>query len=302
MRLDDQRESTNIEDRRGDSGGFGGLGGGGGGGGLRLGGGRMGLGGLLVVVVIALIFGINPLSLLGGGGGPQEQIGQPQSQLAPSAGAPAPGDASGKFVAKVLGSTEDTWGQIFPQQVGKPYTPPTLVMFSGSVSSACGRATSASGPFYCPADRKVYLDTSFFNELSQRFGAPGDFAQAYVIAHEIGHHVQTLLGISDQVRRAQERASEKDANALSVRMELQADCLAGVWGKANIAKLEPGDIEEALTAATAIGDDRLQRQSRGMVVPDSFTHGTSEQRVRWFKIGMANGAIADCDTFSARAL
>jgi predicted metalloprotease len=299
MRLDDQRESTNIEDRRGDSGGLGGLGGGGGGG-LRLGGGRMGLGGLLVVVVIALIFGINPLSLLGGGGGPQEQIGQPQSQIAPAT--TAAGDPSGKFVRQVLGSTEDTWGQIFPQQVGKAYTPPTLVMFSGSVSSACGRATSASGPFYCPADRKVYLDTSFFNELSQRFGAPGDFAQAYVIAHEIGHHVQTLLGISDQVRRAQERASEKDANALSVRMELQADCLAGVWGKANIARLEPGDVEEALTAATAIGDDRLQRQSRGMVVPDSFTHGTSEQRVRWFKIGMANGAIADCDTFSARAL
>ncbi len=299
MRLDDQRESSNIEDRRGDGGGgFGGLGGGGGSG-LRLGGGRMGLGGLLVVVVIALIFGINPLSLLGGGGDiAPEPIGQPQSQLAPSGTA----DASGSFVRKVLGSTEDSWGRMFPQQVGKPYVQPTLVMFSGSVSSACGRATSASGPFYCPADRKVYLDTSFFNELSQRFGAPGDFAQAYVIAHEIGHHVQTLLGVSDQVRRAQARSSEKEVNALSVRMELQADCLAGVWGKANIGRLEPGDVEEALTAATAIGDDRLQRQSRGMVVPDSFTHGTSEQRVRWFKIGLASGQIADCDTFSARAL
>lgn len=297
MRLDDQRESSNIEDRRGDGGGgFGGLGGGGG---LRLGGGRMGLGGLLVVVVIALIFGINPLSLLGGGGDiAPEPIGQPQSQLAPSGAA----DASGSFVRKVLGSTEDSWGRMFPEQVGKPYVQPTLVMFSGSVSSACGRATSASGPFYCPADRKVYLDTSFFNELSQRFGAPGDFAQAYVIAHEIGHHVQTLLGVSDQVRRAQARSSEKEANALSVRMELQADCLAGVWGKANIGRLEPGDVEEALTAATAIGDDRLQRQSRGMVVPDSFTHGTSEQRVRWFKIGLASGQIADCDTFGARAL
>lgn len=297
MRLDDQRESDNVEDRRSDGGGgFGGLGGGG----LRLGGGRMGIGGLLVVVVIALIFGINPLTLLGGGdgGAPQEPIGQPQSQLAKPAGS----DASGTFVRKVLGSTEDTWGGIFPAQIGKPYVPPTLVMFSGSVSSSCGRATSASGPFYCPADRKVYLDTSFFDELSQRFGAPGDFAQAYVIAHEIGHHVQTLLGVSDQVRRAQEGASDTKSNALSVRMELQADCLAGVWGKANIAKLDPGDIEEALTAATAIGDDRLQRQSQGMVVPDSFTHGTSEQRVRWFKIGMASGQIADCDTFSARAL
>jgi hypothetical protein len=300
MRLDDQRESDNIDDQRGTGGGggFGGLGGGG----LRLGGGKMGIGGILVVIVIALIFGINPMTLLGGGG-QTEQIGQPQEQQQSGAGVAANGtDTSGKFVRKVLGSTEDSWGAIFPDQVGKPYEQPTLVMFSGQVRSACGNATAASGPFYCPGDQKVYLDTSFFDELSERFGAPGDFAQAYVIAHEIGHHVQTLLGISDQVRRAQAKGSQTQGNALSVRMELQADCLAGVWGKANLARLEPGDVEEALTAATAIGDDRLQRQSQGMVVPDSFTHGTSEQRVRWFKTGMASGRIASCDTFSAASL
>ena len=295
MRLDDQRESSNVDDERGQGGGggFGGFGGGG----LNFGGGRLGIGGLVVVGLIALIFGINPLTLLGGGGGAPEQIGQPQPVAAP-----AGPDASGTFVKKVLGSTEDTWAKLFTAQVGQAYQNPTLVLFSGRVRSGCGAASAASGPFYCPADRKVYLDTSFFDELSQRFGAPGDFAAAYVIAHEVGHHVQTLLGISDQVSRAQARGSEKQGNALQVRMELQADCLAGVWANANQTLLDPGDVEEALTAATAIGDDRLQRESQGVVVPDSFTHGSSEQRVRWFKAGLASGRIADCDTFSATSL
>jgi uncharacterized protein len=300
MRLDDQRESSNIEDRRGDD--SGGLGGFGGGGGLRFGGGRMGLGGLLVVVVLALVFGINPLSLLGSDGGGQQQVGQPQVGPGSPASEGVAGDASTVFVRKVLGSTEDTWTRVLPAQTGRQYTDPTLVLYSGRVRSACGAATSASGPFYCPGDQKVYLDTSFFDELTQRFGAPGDFANAYVIAHEIGHHVQTLLGISDQVSRAQAKASEKQSNALQVRMELQADCLAGVWANANQQRLEPGDVQEALTAATAIGDDRLQRESHGVVVPDSFTHGSSEQRVHWFSTGLKSGQISACDTFSATSL
>lgn len=294
MRLDDQGESSNVEDRRGSGGGFGGLGGGG----LSFGGRGLGIGGIIIVGIIALIFGINPLTLLGGGGGgvpaPQQQIGQPQVS-----GPSAAGDESGRFVRRVLKTTEDSWGRIFPEQVGQPYQVPTLVLFSGSVRSACGSASSASGPFYCPGDQKVYLDTSFFDELGQRFGAPGDFAAAYVIAHEIGHHIQTQLGISGQVRQAQQRASERDGNALQVRMELQADCLAGVWAKANAGLLEQGDVEEALTAAQAIGDDRLQRQAQGMVVPDSFTHGSSEQRARWLRRGMESGTIASCDTFAA---
>lgn len=294
MRLDDQRESSNIEDRRGAGGGFGFPGGGG----LQIGGRGLGCGGLLVVIVVALVFGINPMQLLGGGdvSGPAPQIGQPQP------GAPAGQDAEGSFVRKVLGSTEDTWAKIFPEQVGQPYPQPTLVLFSGQVRSGCGAASAASGPFYCPADRKLYLDTSFFDELGRRFGAPGDFASAYVIAHEVGHHVQTVLGISDQVQRAQSRAGEKQGNALQVRMELQADCLAGVWAHHNQALLDPGDVEEAMTAATAIGDDRLQREAQGFVVPDSFTHGSSEQRVRWLMTGLKSGRIESCDTFGASSL
>lgn len=293
MRLDDQRESSNIEDRRGAGGGFGLPGGGG----LQIGGRGMGCGGLLLVVVLALVFGINPMQLLGGmEQGPAPQIGQPQP------GVPAAQDAEGSFVRKVLGSTEDTWGKIFPEQVGSPYPQPTLVLFSGQVRSGCGAASAASGPFYCPADRKLYLDTSFFDELARRFGAPGDFASAYVIAHEVGHHVQTVLGISEQVQRAQARAGQKQGNALQVRMELQADCLAGVWAHHNQALLDPGDVEEAMTAATAIGDDRLQRQSQGFVVPDSFTHGSSEQRTRWLMTGLKSGRIESCDTFGAQSL
>ena len=300
MRLDDERESSNVEDDRGSGGG----GGGGGFGGLPFGGGGLSLGGIIIVGIIALVFGINPLTLLGGGGssstGPTRQIGQPQDQVAP---APAAGpDTSGHFVRKVLATTEDTWAKLLPEQTGKAYVNPRLVLFTGQTQSGCGGATAASGPFYCPADRKVYLDTAFFDELSSRFGAPGDFAQAYVIAHEIGHHVQDLLGTSDQVTAAQQRASRSQANALSVRLELQADCFAGIWGKANAAILDPGDVDEAMRAATAIGDDRLQQQAQGTIVPDSFTHGTSAQRTRWLKRGLDSGQISDCDTFNASSL
>ena len=296
MRLDDEQESSNIEDRRGEGGGFGFPMGGGG---LQLGGGRLGCGGLLIVIVLALVFGINPMTLLGGGGGggiaPTEQIGQPQLP----AGAPRSESQTDRFVAKVLGTTERTWTAIFREQVGQPYSEPRLVLFSGSVRSGCGAAEAAMGPFYCPADQKVYLDESFFDELSRRFGAPGDFAAAYVIAHEIGHHVQNLLGISEQAQALQSRSSRTRANAISVRVELQADCLAGVWARANKDLLDPGDVEEAMRAATAIGDDALQRAAQGVVVPESFTHGTSEQRTRWFQRGLTYGTIKACDTFNA---
>ena len=307
MRLDDVPESSNVEDDGGAGGGGGG--GGFGFGGLPIGGGGLGIGGIIIVGILALVFGINPLTLLGGGGGGsqvqvgQPQIGQPQDQISqPAGGTPRPEDASHKFVAKVLATTEDTWGKLLPEQTGVQYEAPKLHRFYGQVQTGCGGASAASGPFYCPADRKVYLDTSFFDELSQRFGAPGDFAKAYVIAHEIGHHVQNLLGISDKVTAAQERVSRSQSNALSVRLELQADCLAGVWGKANAAILDPGDVEQALTAATAIGDDRLQQQAQGTVVPDSFTHGTSAERVRWLKRGLDSGLVSSCDTFGASAL
>ncbi len=297
MDLDDERESTNVEDMRGQGGG--GFGFPGGGGGLSFGGSRLGCGGIAIVIVIALIFGINPMSLLSGGGGsvpePSQQIGQP------SAPAQQTSDTD-RFVSRVLATTEDTWTRQFESEVGQAYRAPKLVLFTGGVRSGCGAAQSEMGPFYCPADQKVYLDQSFFDELSRRFGAPGDFAAAYVIAHEIGHHVQTLLGISEQVQQLQARASKTEGNAIQVRMELQADCLAGVWAKANAAKLEPGDVEEAMRAATAIGDDTLQRAARGVVVPESFTHGSSEQRVKWFMQGMRQGTIAGCDTFGTRDL
>jgi predicted metalloprotease len=208
------------------------------------------------------------------------------------------------FVSVVLADTEDTWNALLPQ-LGKTYKEPTLVLFTSRVNSACGMASSAVGPFYCPGDQKLYVDLSFFNDLKQRHGAPGDFAQAYVIAHEVGHHVQTLLGISSQVRQAGRGKSKAQVNALSVRQELQADCFAGLWGNAANNKrqlLDPGDLEEALTAATAIGDDRLQRESGRGVVPDSFTHGTSAQRVRWFRKGFESGDLAVCDTFAAENL
>lgn len=286
------RRSANIQDQRGlGRGGFGGMGGRGAGiGGI----------GLVIVVVLALVFGVDPAVLLQGGGPAYEESTYQQPGL-PGDGA---SDEMRDFVAVVLADTEDTWHALFADG-GETYQEPQLVLFSGSVRSGCGFASAQVGPFYCPADHKVYLDLGFFDELSQRFGAPGDFAQAYVIAHEIGHHVQTLLGISERVHDLRGRMSEADANALSVMVELQADCFAGLW--ANHADrsrqiLETGDVEEALGAASAIGDDRLQRQTQGYVQPDSFTHGSSEQRVRWFRTGLESGSIQACNTFNAGQL
>ncbi len=292
-----RRQSDNIEDRRGMS-----TGGMGGGGGFRLPtggrGGGIGIGGLVVILLISWALGINPLTLLSGGdtysdsGGQQQQTGtRPQGQSS---------DETTAFVRTILAETEDTWGKIF-QASGETYQKPTLVLFSGQVRSACGNATSASGPFYCPVDRKVYLDTDFFRELSQRFGASGDFAQAYVIAHEVGHHVQNLTGVLPEFNQRRQSMSESQANALSVKVELQADCYAGIWGKSTQQKgiLEAGDLEEALNAAHQIGDDTLQKKTQGYVVPDSFNHGTSAQRVEWFRRGFESGRVEDCDTFSA---
>jgi predicted metalloprotease len=291
MRMDDQRNSDNVEDRRGM---------GGGGGGLRLGGGRMGIGTIAIALVASYFLGINPLTVLsmlsGGGGMPAIE------QSAPPAKAPPANDQTAAFVSKVLASTEDTWNEAFRAN-GKTYQEPKLVLFSGVTPTACGTGQSAMGPFYCPGDKKVYIDLEFFNELKTRFKAPGEFAQAYVIAHEVGHHVQNLLGIADQVHNAQQRASKVEGNALSVRMELQADCLAGVWGKRTDTMknvLEPGDLEAALTAASAIGDDRLQQQTQGRIVPESFTHGSSAQRMKWFKIGFETGDMNRCNTFDRK--
>ncbi len=297
MRLDDEQESSNIVDRRGS-------GGGGRGGGFRLpiGGGRMGIGTIIVVGILALVLGQNPLELIGavsGGGVGGAGIGQPQ--VAAPAG-PAVTSAHDQFISRVLGSTERTWAKIFPEQVGEAYPQPKLVLFQGGVNSACGAADSNMGPFYCPADRQVYLDTSFFDDLARRFGAPGDFAAAYVIAHEVGHHIQTVLGISEQVQRARRSASQAQGNALSVRQELQADCFAGVWAHHNRDLLEPGDIQEGLRAAEAIGDDTLQRKAGARVNPESFTHGTSQQRQRWLQAGLQSGQMKDCNTFEARSL
>jgi uncharacterized protein len=278
------RQSGNIEDRRGMSPG------------IAVGGGL----GTIVLVLVALFFGVDPSVVLQGGA-PEAPPPMSQSQH-PSA---SPGaDPMKEFVSAVLADTEDTWRVLF-KDLGREYKEPRLVLFSGAVNSACGMAQSASGPFYCPPDQKVYLDMSFFRDLQNRFRAPGDFAQAYVIAHEVGHHVQTLLGISQKVRGLQERAGERERNALSVRQELQADCFAGIWAfHANKARqvLEAGDVEEGLNAAAAIGDDRLQRQTRGTVVPDAFTHGSSAQRVRWFKKGLEAGDVRQCDTLNARQL
>ena len=283
MRLGGLRESGNVEDRRGI-----------GRGGLAVGGGL----GTIALVVLGLLFGVDPSQILNGGG---EVQSPPQQTSRP--GAPPQNDEQSRFVRQVLGTTEDVWGDIFKRN-GEAYREPTLQLFTGQTPTACGQGSAAVGPFYCPADEKVYIDLSFYDELRSRFRAPGDFAQAYVIAHEVGHHVQNLLGTSDKVTRLQRRASEAQANQLSVRLELQADCYAGVWGfyskQRNI--LDPGDLEEALGAATAIGDDKLQRQAQGYVVPDSFTHGSSEQRVRWFRAGFDSGDVRRCDTFSTRSL
>ena len=254
--------------------------------------------GAVVLVVVAMLLGVDPAILLDGGAG----YAPPQQQREAPSGAPE--DELGQFVSVVLADTEDTWNSLF-QQGNRDYPEPTLVLFSGVVQSACGFAQAAMGPFYCPADSKVYIDLSFYRELQQRFRAPGDFAQAYVIAHEVGHHVQNVLGIMDRVNSAQQRMSRADANALSVRVELQADCFAGIWAHhANRSRqvLEQGDFEEALNAASAIGDDRLQKQSGGRVVPESFTHGTSAQRQHWFRRGFEAGEMRACDTFSAERL
>ncbi|MBL8382279.1 MAG: zinc metallopeptidase [Burkholderiales bacterium] len=291
MRLDDGRESSNVEDRRAVGGGRGGL---------SLTGGRLGLGTIAIALVASYFLGINPmtvLSLLGGGG---------MAPAAPHAPASAPprDDAEARFVSIVLADTEDVWRDLFAK-AGRQYVDPKLVLFRGSTPTACGTGQAAMGPFYCPGDNKVYIDLSFYEELKTRFRAPGDFAQAYVIAHEVGHHVQNLLGISEKADAARRRMSERDANALSVRVELQADCFAGVWAHhANRARriLETGDLEEALAAATAIGDDTLQRSAGRGVSPDSFTHGSAAQRVRWFRRGIDSGELRQCDTFSARSL
>ncbi len=249
-----------------------------------------GIGGLVLVLLFSALTGTNPLDLLSSGTTDPGTVG--------TSGV-SDDDPQAKFVSVVLGDTEETWRQIFRER-GEAYAPPILVLFTGSTQSACGMGSAAMGPFYCPADRKVYLDLSFFHDLSTQFGAPGDFAQAYVIAHEVGHHVQTVTGVSERVMSMRGRANERQANALSVRQELQADCFAGVWGfyAAQRGLLEPGDVEEGLRAAAAIGDDRLQKQSQGYVVPESFTHGSSEQRVQWFKRGLESGRPESCDTFT----
>jgi predicted metalloprotease len=288
VRLDNERESENVEDRRGE----------GGGGGFGVGR-SAGIGAIILALAASYFFGIDPTVLLGLFSG----AGSPPPQSVPARKPPAD-DEMARFVSKVLADTEDTWRAIF-RQSGREYQDPKLVLFTGATPTACGTGQTAMGPFYCPLDQKVYIDLAFYQDLKVRYKAPGDFAQAYVIAHEVGHHVQHLLGISDKVQAARSRASETQANALSVRLELQADCLAGVWGyhadrMRNV--LDSGDIEEALRAASAIGDDRLQQQSRGYVVPDTFTHGTSAERVRWFKRGIEAGSLKQCNTFEARQL
>jgi len=279
VRLDGERESGNVIDFRGR--------------GLPIAGGGVG------VAVLALV-----VYLLGGD--PRAVLQQAPTQAPPGAGEPgtAAQDPGAKFVSQILADTEDTWRAIFREKYGQNYVDPKLVLFTGAVNSACGFAQAAAGPFYCPNDQRVYIDLSFYKELRDRFGAPGDFAQAYVIAHEVGHHVQNLLGISEKVAAAEQRSGRAGANGLSVRLELQADCLAGVWGNhAQAARhiLEPGDVDEALNAASAIGDDKIQKRTQGYVVPESFTHGSSAQRQEWFKRGFQQGTIESCDTFGNRA-
>ena len=295
MKWEGDRQSDNVEDRR-DGGGEGG-----GGGGFGLGGRSIGLGSVAVALVAGWVFGINPLTVLGLLGGDGQRT--PSAQTAPAARPPA-SDRPAAFVATVLADTEDVWREQFKAQ-GATYQDPKLVLFRGTTPTACGRGQAAMGPFYCPGDQKVYIDLAFYDVLRNQLGAPGDFAQAYVIAHEVGHHVQNLLGISEKLDAQRGKIPEARMNALSVRLELQADCFAGVWAfHANRMRqvLEQGDIEEALNAAAQIGDDKLQRQSQGTVRPESFTHGTSAQRVGWFKRGIAAGRMGDCNTFEAQSL
>jgi uncharacterized protein len=321
MRYDDKdQESTNVEDRRGQGGGM-----------MRGGSGLPGLGGginlplplLIIAGILMFAFGLNPLEILGGGGGgmpqmpqmdgnrqagaqrsPFEVPGLPGAKGQTRASVPRADDDMARFVKLVLKDTEDVWNEAFPE-FGKRYAAPRLVIFDRATQTGCGTGQTAMGPFYCPVDQQVYIDLAFYKELKERFQAPGDFAQAYVIAHEVGHHVQFLLGIADKVQSMKQRLSEKQANALQVRMELQADCLAGVWAARNHHvkdRMQPGDVEEGLNAAARIGDDMIQRQTTGRVVPEAFTHGSADQRVRWFRRGMETGKIQQCDTFNAQDL
>ena len=331
MRYDEQdRESRNVEDRRGRGGGGGFPFPGGRGIQIPIGGGGFSLTTLLILGAIMLFFGINPLDILRGGpdGFPDmPNMPQMEERTRPTASPRSPFDIPGLpgdrtappgqgertassqdemkvFVGRVLADTEDVWNRLF-ESFGRKYEEPQLVLFSGGTRTACGVGMSAMGPFYCPLDRKIYIDLVFYEELKRRFKAPGDFAQAYVIAHEVGHHVQALLGIADKVQSLKGRMSEREANALQVRMELQADCLAGVWANVNHQlnnRLQPGDIEEGLNAASAIGDDMIQRRTQGHVVPDAFTHGSSAQRVKWFSLGFKSGRMQSCDTFNTSDL
>jgi predicted metalloprotease len=296
MRWEDYRQSENLEDRRGGGGGeFAGLPGGRGG---------IGIGTMVVLGLLGWALGIDPRLLIGGA----ELIGGIGGRSAPteeqrkSAGPPQ--DEMGRFVSAVLAQNEDIWGKVLPQQANRRYVPPKLVLFSGVDRSGCGTAQAAMGPFYCPNDQRVYLDLSFFQEMQRKLGGGGDFAYAYVVGHEVGHHIQNLLGILPKVNELRQRVSERESNQLSVRTELQADCFAGVWAY-NIQamdRIEPGDIDEALRSASAIGDDKLQQQGRGVVVPDSFTHGSSAQRTRWFNTGFKSGNMQSCDTFRTNQL
>jgi predicted metalloprotease len=300
MKWEGQRESDNVEDRRDDS-GDGGGGGGGGGGGIRVG--HIGLGTVLIALVASYFLGINPMTVLGllSGGGSGDPVAVQPAPPATGPRPPAAQDRQVHFVRTILASTEDVWKDIFSKG-GAVYKEPKLELFRGSYPTACGQGLAAMGPFYCPGDQKVYIDLGFYDTLRTQLGAPGEFAQAYVIAHEVGHHVQNLLGVSAKVQQARERASKAESNALSVRLELQADCLAGVWAhhsQKSLNWLEQGDIESAMNAAAKIGDDALQRGAGRAVVPESFTHGSSAQRTHWFNTGLQNGSVKGCDTFSA---
>lgn len=295
MKWEGNRESDNVEDRRGD-------GDSGGGGGFGFGGRSIGIGTIAIALIGSYFLGVSPMTIinaLSGGGGSIAPVQQESPAHRPPAS-----DTQAKFVSTVLADTEDTWTELFKAQNAQ-YVKPKLVLFTGATRTACGTGQTASGPFYCPGDQKVYIDLAFYRLMQERFHVTSEFAQAYVIAHEVGHHVQHLLGIDEKVAAARQSGSEKAANAMSVKLELQADCFAGVWAfHANRSRhiLEQGDVEGALAAATAIGDDTLQRQSQGQVVPDSFTHGTSAQRVRWFSKGIETGEFTQCDTFGARSL
>jgi uncharacterized protein len=290
METEGKRESSNVEDRRGQ------------GAGMNMGGrGGLGIGSIAIALIASLVFGINPMTVLSildgvGGGEPAPQV----SQQGPAKALPKD-DQMGRFVSTVLADTEDVWGNVF-KQGGAAYKAPKLVLFRGATATACGTGQAAMGPFYCPGDQKVYIDLGFYETMKRQLGAPGDFAQAYVVAHEIGHHVQKQLGISDKIDAMRGRVSEKEQNALSVRLELQADCFAGVWAHGSKLNLDKGDIEEAMNAAAQIGDDTLQKKSQGYAQPDTFTHGSSKQRMNWFNTGLQSGNMKQCDTFSARAL